>query len=90
MTPHTFVAPTATKTYQAQGAVQAFDYTYNELLRYTKNQVLTATGVPVLDALGNPTYKLDLNSRTLLDDSQGPQLYRASRHGAQPRHYRHL
>lgn len=77
-TPHTFVAPTATKTYQAQGAVQAFDYTYNELLRYTKNQVLTATGVPVLDALGNPTYKLDPNSRTLLDDSQGPQLYRAN------------
>lgn len=35
-TPHTFVASTATKTYQAQGAVQAYDYTYNELLRYTR------------------------------------------------------
>jgi hypothetical protein len=75
---HTFVAPTVTKTYQAQGAVQAFDYTYNEALRYTKNQVFDASGNPVLDILGNPTYKLDPNSRTLLDDSQGPQIYSAN------------
>jgi hypothetical protein len=74
----TFIAPTVTKTYQSQAAVQSFNYDYNETLNYTKDPVLNSTGQPVLDGLGNPTYAVNVNTRRLVGTSQTNQLYTAN------------
>lgn len=75
---HTFVAPTQTKTYQAQGAAQSYDYTYLERVDYKKTPITTAQNIPVLDALGNPTYgAIDPLTRTLVAAAQFDQVYKA-------------
>lgn len=76
--PHTFVAPTVTKTYQAQGAVQTYKYSYEESLGYTKIPQLNSAGAIVRDANGAIVYVPDPNSRTLLGSVQNKQLYTAN------------
>lgn len=75
---HTFVNPTETKTYQAQAAVQSYDYTYTERVRYNKVPVVDAGGNPVLDGNGHPTYKVDPTDRTLQTAYQNDQLYKGN------------
>ncbi len=72
---HTFVAPTEKKTYQSSAAVQSYSYNYNELVHYDKTVVKDAGGNDVLDANGFPTHQLDLDSRALVADYHGAQLY---------------
>lgn len=74
----TFVSPTETKTYKAQGGVQSFGYTYTEVAHYDKVPAVDATGKPVLDATGAPTYAVDQGSRTIVGSGQDHQLYQAN------------
>ena len=67
----TFVAPTATKTYTGQSAVQMYKYDYQEAYHYNKVQ----TGV---DSSGNPIIQVDDNSRTLYGAGQTHELYTAN------------
>ena len=67
----TFVAPTVTKSYQAQGAVQSYGYTYNETVHYDKTASTDAS-------TGAVTHTVDPATRTLIGSSQNPQLYFAN------------
>ena len=74
--PDTFVAPTTTKTYGAQGNFQSYNYTYNESLHYKKIQAIDpATGQPQVDGNGNPVLTQDPNTRTVLTAYQNGQLF---------------
>lgn len=77
-TAHSFVNPTETKTYQAHGGVQSYDYDYVEVVQYDKIQATDSSGNPQFDGNGNPLYAVDPNSRTLLDTGQPRQLYAAN------------
>jgi len=77
-TAHSFVNPTETKTYQAHGGVQSYDYDYVETVHYDKIPATDSSGNPQVDANGNPLYAIDPNSRTLLDTGQPRQLYTAN------------
>ena len=74
---HSFIAPTEVKTYQGQGAGQAYTYDYTEILHYDKVPRRDAAGNIILDSLGFPTYLLDPNSRLLLNAGQTTQKYTA-------------
>ncbi len=67
----TFVAPTVTKTYTGQSAVQMYKYDYQEGYVYDKVQ----TGV---DAAGRPIIQVDEGSRRLYGAGQNNELYTAN------------
>jgi C-lobe and N-lobe beta barrels of Tf-binding protein B len=76
--PHTFVAPTVTKTYSAQGALHVYKYDYQETLSYQKVAQKDANGNVIKDANGFPIMVVDPNSRTLTGTTQANQLYTAN------------
>lgn len=76
-TPHSFVNPTETKTYQSSAATQSYSYDYQEYVRYDKTPQTDAAGNPVLDDQGFPVRELDEDSRRLLGEGQASQLYQA-------------
>ena len=75
---HSFVAPTVTKTYQAQGAAQYFQYDYTEGYQYDRKPALDSSGNPILDQNGNPVVQTDLTTRRLTGIAQSPQFYSAN------------
>lgn len=75
---HSFVDPTVTKTYQAHGGVQSYQYDYQQRVEYNKVPATDSSGNPVLDANGNRLYEIDPQSRRLEGVKQSDQLYTAN------------
>lgn len=75
---HSFVTPTVTKTYNAQGAGQYFQYDYSEGYQFDRQVARDSQGQPIVDGEGNLTYTTIESSRRLTNIAQTPQFYSAN------------
>ena len=75
---HSFVTPTVTKTYSAQGTGQYFQYDYNENYQFDRELAIDSNGAQLFDGDGQPLYRTIESSRRLTGISQRPQFYSAN------------